>query len=58
MAPALLLLAVFAATRLVPAALSAAWLGTAAVVVVVTLAWAAKNAPPELRALAMRRLRS
>lgn len=56
--PALLLLAVFAVAWLVPAASSPAWLGTAVISVVATIAWAAKSAPPELREQVMQRLRS
>ena len=47
--PALLLLLVFAAARVVPAALSTAWFATVAVVVIASCTWATLKAPPVLR---------
>lgn len=52
--PALLLLAVFTATQVVPAAVSLGWIALAALALAVSLAWAVKSAPPELRQLAQR----
>lgn len=57
-APALLLLMVFAATRFVPAALSTGWLAMALAAVIATVAWAVMHAPSELRELASRRMGS
>jgi O-antigen/teichoic acid export membrane protein len=57
-APMLLLFAVFAVARFVPAGLSTAWLGTVALVMAAAVIWAAKNAPPELRRRVLGSLRS
>lgn len=54
--PALLLLAVFALVRLFPAQLSPAWIAMASLALLVPVAWAAANAPQEMRQLARRKL--
>lgn len=56
--PSLLLLAVFAAARLVPADLSATWFATVAVVAISSIAWAVLSAPPVLRERVRRSLGS
>lgn len=54
--PLLLLLAAFAATQVLPAAMSLAWLSLAALVVAASLGWAVKNAPSALHQLVRGRL--
>ncbi|GAC1533311.1 MAG: oligosaccharide flippase family protein [Ramlibacter sp.] len=54
-APAVLLVAVFAATRLVPAGWTLPWLGMAGIVVCTATGWALMAAPPQLRSLVQKR---
>jgi O-antigen/teichoic acid export membrane protein len=49
--PAMLLVSIFAFTRLFPAELSSAWLGTATLTLGIVAAWAIRTAPPEIRQL-------
>lgn len=53
--PALLLLAVFAFSRICPAEASAAWLATAAASLAMVATWAVRAAPEQVRQLARRR---
>lgn len=58
MSPAALLLVIFAVGRFLPAQASATWVGVATLLLAWALVWAARNAPPELRQLIRRSLRS